>query len=165
MTVAITPMRAYHLREVHAIDVKVYPRPWSIAMFRQELDLADSRYYVVAVEDGYVRGHAGIMYIGPEGHVTTVAVDPDEQGRGVATRLMVELCRHGIRRRVEALTLEVRVKNERAIGLYRRFGFAPAGIRKNYYSETNEDALVMWAHDVQQPAYAQRLASIEEGLN
>ncbi len=158
-------MRSYHLRAVHTIDCAVYPRPWSVAMFRQELDLTDSRYYVVAVEAGVVRGHAGVMYVGSEGHVTTVAVDPAMQSQGVATRLMIDLCRHGIRRRADALTLEVRVKNERAIALYRRFGFAPAGIRKNYYSETNEDALVMWAHDIQQPAYVQRLASIEEGLN
>jgi [ribosomal protein S18]-alanine N-acetyltransferase len=158
----IVPMRNWHLRDVHAIDVKVYPRPWSLALLRQEITMLDSRYYVVAELDGKVVGHAGMMRVGDEGHITTVAVDPAYQSQGVATRLMLALCRHARERRLPALTLEVRVSNERAAGLYRRFGFAPAGVRKNYYSETNEDAVIMWAHDVDQPAYSARLAAIDE---
>ena len=62
------------------------------------------------------------------------------------------------------MTLEVRVGNNPAIELYRRFGYAPAGIRRNYYSEEGEDALIMWAHDVDQPAHADRLLGIERSL-
>ncbi len=62
------------------------------------------------------------------------------------------------------LTLEVRVGNEAAQVLYRRFGFYPAGVRKNYYAETNEDALVMWADDIATPEYRQRLAQIETAM-
>jgi [ribosomal protein S18]-alanine N-acetyltransferase len=161
----ISPMRNWHLRDVHSIDTKVYPRPWSLALWRQEIAMLDTRHYIVAENGGLVVGHAGIMYVANEGHVTTVAVDPPFQGRGVATRLMSSLCHHARNRPTAALTLEVRVSNERAIALYRRFGFAPAGVRKNYYAETNEDALIMWAHDIDQPAFAARLLSIEEDVD
>jgi ribosomal-protein-alanine N-acetyltransferase len=160
----IAPMRNWHLRDVHTIDTKVYPKPWSLALWRQEIALLDTRHYVVAESGGLVVGHAGIMYVAKEGHVTTVAVDPQWQGRKVATRLMSALCRHALDRKTSALTLEVRVGNERAIALYRRFGFAPAGVRKNYYSETNEDALIMWAHDIDQPAFDARLLAIDEDV-
>jgi ribosomal-protein-alanine N-acetyltransferase len=62
------------------------------------------------------------------------------------------------------LTLEVRVGNEPAIALYRRFGMAPVGVRRNYYPETGEDALVMWVRDIDSPTYDQRLAAIEASL-
>jgi ribosomal-protein-alanine N-acetyltransferase len=161
-TFSIAPMRNWHLREVHSIDTMVYPRPWSLALWRQEIAMLDTRHYLVAESGGAVVGHAGIMYVANEGHVTTVAVDPHWQGRRVATRLMSALCHHARDRGTSALTLEVRVSNERAIALYRRFGFAPTGVRKNYYSETNEDALIMWAHDIKQPAFAARLQAIDE---
>ena len=69
-----------------------------------------------------------------------------------------------VARGAKNLTLEVRVGNEPAQQLYRAFGFAPAGVRKGYYAESNEDALIMWANDVDAPAYAQRLASLEAAL-
>jgi ribosomal-protein-alanine N-acetyltransferase len=162
--VAVAPMRRWHLPEVHAIDVLVYPRPWSPSLWRHELTLGDSRFYVVADVAGSVVGHAGLMHVADEGHVTTVAVHPTWHGRQVATRLVLELCRHARRTATPALTLEVRVGNERAVSLYRRFGFAPAGVRKNYYAETNEDALVMWAHDVGSDGYGQRLDAIAAAL-
>jgi ribosomal-protein-alanine N-acetyltransferase len=164
-TVTIAPMRHWHLRDVHSIDAKVYPRPWSLALWRQEIAMLDTRHYIVAEDGGSVVGHAGIMYVMNEGHVTTVAVDPRWQGRRIATRLMLALCHDARARKTSALTLEVRVSNERAIALYRRFGFAPAGVRKNYYSEINEDALIMWAHDIDQPAFVARLRSIDEDID
>ena len=83
-TITIAPMRHWHLRDVHSIDAKVYPRPWSLALWRQEIAMLDTRYYIVAESDGNVVGHAGIMYVLNEGHVTTVAVDPPA---GVLRRL------------------------------------------------------------------------------
>jgi len=126
--------------------------------------MLDTRHCIVAEDNGAVVGHAGIMYVMNEGHVTTVAVDPLWQGRRIATRLMSALCHHARTRKTSALTLEVRVSNERAISLYRRFGFAPAGVRKNYYAEINEDALVMWAHDIDQPAFVARLRGIDDDI-
>ena len=99
-----------------------------------------------------------------DAHVTTIAVDPDWHRRGIGMRLMLNMARASLDRGARNMTLEVRVANTGAQALYHRFGFAPAGIRKNYYSETNEDALVMWATDIDTPAYGQRLAGIEREL-
>lgn len=163
--VQVVAMERSHLREVHRIDALVYPKPWSLSLFRQELAMTGSRVYLVAGCGEQQVGHAGMMIVGAEAHVTTVAVDPAWQRRGVATRLLVALHRRAVERGVGAMTLEVRVGNEPAIELYRRFGYAPAGIRRNYYSEEGEDALIMWAHDVDQPAHADRLRGIERSLD
>jgi [ribosomal protein S18]-alanine N-acetyltransferase len=160
----IVPMQHGHLRDVHQIDERVYPRPWSLAVLRQELSMPDSRLYFVARRKQTVAGHAGMMLVAGEGHVTTVAVDPAWQGQGVGSRLMLALHRSAIARGVTAMTLEVRVGNDAALALYRRFGYAPAGVRKNYYSDEGQDGLIMWAHDVHLPDHAARLAGIEQGL-
>jgi ribosomal-protein-alanine N-acetyltransferase len=96
-----------------------------------------------------------------EAHVTTVAVDPARHREKIGTRLMLQLAREAIARGAVALTLEVRMSNKAAQDMYRRFGFGPVGVRKNYYQEVNEDALVMWAHEIDQPAYSELLDSIE----
>ena len=158
--VQISAMERYHLGEVQRVDALVYVRPWSISMLRQELDKRESRHYVVARIDNTHVGHAGIMVIAGEGHITTVAVDPAWQRHGVGALLMVQLHQYAIDRQLESLTLEVRVSNAAAIGLYRRFGYAPAGVRKNYYSDEGEDGLIMWAHDIHMPAHRARLDTI-----
>lgn len=158
--VQISAMERYHLGEVQRVDQLVYLRPWSIAMLRQELDKRESRHYIVArVDDTHV-GHAGIMVIAGEGHVTTVAVDPTWQRHGIGALLMLRLHEYAIDRGLESLTLEVRVTNTVAITLYRRFGYAPAGVRKNYYSDEGEDGLIMWAHDIHLPGHKERLDAI-----
>lgn len=158
--VVVTPMRRRHLRGVLRIEGKVYPRPWSPSLFAGELALTDSRIYVVARIDAAVVGYAGLMVVAEDGHITTIAVDPASQRRGIATRMLLQLVDRGMVRGVEQLTLEVRHSNRQAQELYRTFGFAPAGIRRGYYADNREDALVMWAHDVQSEEYVERLAGI-----
>jgi ribosomal-protein-alanine N-acetyltransferase len=164
LVVHIGPMRRRHLRSVLRIESQVYPRPWSLSLFMSELALRGSRAYYVARVDGAVVGYTGLMITVDDGHITTLAVDPAWQRRSIGSRLLLTLAREAIRRGVTGLTLEVRIRNRAAQELYRQFGFHPAGIRKNYYVETNEDALVMWADDVTSPEYARRLAKIEAGL-
>jgi ribosomal-protein-alanine N-acetyltransferase len=164
LIVAITPMRRRHLRGVLRIEQQVYPRPWSIGLFMSELGYRGSRTYLVARVGTSVVGYAGLMMAGDDAHVTTIAVDPAWHRHKIGTRLLLELARSALARDARNLTLEVRARNEAAQGLYRAFGFAPAGIRKNYYVETNEDALVMWAIDVDTPAYRARLDRIERAL-
>jgi ribosomal-protein-alanine N-acetyltransferase len=161
VAITLAPMRRRHLRAVLATERKVYPKPWTMALFLGELARPESRSYVIARSGAVVVGHAGVLYIADEGHVTTIAVDPDWQRRQVATRLMLFQLRHSAARGAHALTLEVRVSNTGAQELYRRFGFAPAGVRKAYYPDNDEDALIMWAHDIDSPAMAERLAAIE----
>jgi ribosomal-protein-alanine N-acetyltransferase len=162
--VVISPMRRRHLPAVLRIEKQVYPRPWTMGLYLGELALPMSRLYVVARRRGRVVGYAGFMLTLDECHVTTVAVDPQSQGGKIGTRLMLVLTSQAIARGATSLTLEVRMSNKPAQELYRKFGFAPAGVRKGYYAEVNEDALVMWAHDIDGPAYGERLAAIEATL-
>ena len=101
-----------------------------------------------------VVGYAGLMLTGDDAHVTTIAVDPAWHRHKIGTRLLLNLAREARGPGRRHLTLEVRVCNSGAQAMYRRFGFEPAGVRKNYYAETNEDALVMWADDIDSADYA-----------
>ena len=165
LDVRIEPMRSRHLRVVRQIDDKVYPKPWSLALYQQELARGSSRVYRVARIGSTIVGYGGLMIIAGDGHITSVAVDPEWQGRDIATRLVLALARGAVLGECEALTLEVRVSNGRAQELYRRFGFAPVGVRKGYYADINEDAIVMWATDVAQSDYLARLRDIEASID
>ena len=161
LEVRITPMRRRHLRSVIRIEQQVYPRPWTFGLFLSEIGQRASRLYVVARVGGEVVGYAGLFRAVDDGHITTVAVDPAWHRHGIATRMLLALARGAIDRGCVNLTLEVRMSNSGAQALYQRFGFVPAGVRKGYYPETGEDALVMWANDIDAPPYAARLAAIE----
>lgn len=164
LEVRISPMRRRHLRSVLRIEAQVYPRPWTFGLFLSEIGQRATRLYVVARVGGEVVGYAGIFKTVDDGHITTVAVDPAWHRHGIATRMLLALARGAIQRGCVNLTLEVRMSNSGAQALYQRFGFLPAGVRKGYYPETGEDALVMWANDVNTPAYAARLAAIERAV-
>src|ERR687891_2234934 len=145
----ITPMRRRHLRGVMTIERQVYPRPWSPNLFVSEMTAGHGRAYLVALEGRQVVGYAGLISYGEEAHVTTIAVDPERQRMKIGTRLMYELIGEAQRMGSHAMSLEVRVTNWGAQRMYARFGFRPVGVRKGYYQETNEDALVMWTEDIQ----------------
>lgn len=166
--VRVRPMRRRHLRRVLAIERRVYPKPWSPGVFESELARTDDRRYVVAVgrdrgpgrllpSPRRVFGYAGVLVRVGEAHVTTVAVDPAHHRRKVATHLLIALMNAARELGAEAATLEARVANRGAHRLYAGFGFTQVGVRPGYYTETNEDALIMWAQDLQSPAYARLL--------
>ncbi|MFP5488799.1 MAG: ribosomal protein S18-alanine N-acetyltransferase [Acidimicrobiia bacterium] len=161
----IEPMRKRHLRQVLSIESVAYPKPWSRAVFESELaQVRDgSRSYVVARRGRDVVGYAGLWFVpdpdGDQAHVTNIVVAPEQRRRGIARRLMLHLADEAIRVGCVAWTLEVRASSVGAQELYRRFGFAPAGVRKNYYENT-EDAIVMWCHDIDGAEYAARLAGL-----
>jgi len=162
--VRIEPMRRRHLRGVVRIEQQTNHRPWSMGLFATELEMPTSRRYVVAVDGPVVVGYGGIMWTLPEAHITNVAVDPIHHRRGIATAMMLSLAGAAIEVGVTEMTLEVRASNHGAQELYRRFGFAPGGIRPNYYSHIGEDALIMWAHDMDSEPYRERLDSIESAM-
>jgi ribosomal-protein-alanine N-acetyltransferase len=164
LTVQILAMRRRHLRSVLRIEEQVYPRPWSHSLFLSELALRGTRSYFVARVGREVAGYGGLLLSGEDGHITTIAVDPRWQRHGIGTRLMLALAREAVRRDARHLTLEVRLSNRGAQLLYQRFGFVPVGVRKNYYQETNEDALVMWVHEIDAPEHQARLDGIERDL-
>ena len=153
-------MRRRHLRAVLRIEAQVYPRPWSLSLFMSELALRSTRAYYVARIDNAVVGYAGLMLGVEEAHVTTIAVDPEYHRRKIGTRILFELVQEAIRMGARAVSLEVRVSNWGAQRLYSQFGFRPVGIRKNYYQETGEDAVVMWADNVRSRDYFEQLDRI-----
>ena len=171
----VCPMERRHLREVRRIDKLVYPRPWSLSIYLDELARRGERVYRVACQSGEagrpasVMGYGGFMIVAGEGHITSVAVHPAYQGRRVGVRLMLEL--HRAARNIDelqALTLEVRASNAAAQRLYRWFGYAPVGTRRNYYRDgrggKREDALVMWCHDIDGASHGERLDGIAEAF-
>jgi ribosomal-protein-alanine N-acetyltransferase len=162
--VRIVPMRRRHLRGVVRIETQVYPRPWTHSLFVSELALRSSRAYVVAKVGRDVVGYAGLMMSLTDGHVTTIAVDPAWHRRGVGMRLLLTLAREAIDRGALAMTLEVRLSNRGAQEMYKRLGFTAVGVRKGYYADTGEDALVMWAYGVSEPPYLRLLQRIENGI-
>ena len=160
--VDLVPMRRRHVRQVMRIEALVYPRPWSSALFLQEIARRNDRVYLVARLDGEVIGYAGLMTSGLEAHITTIAVDPEHQRSGIGMRLMVALMDAAIEHGGRTVTLEVRKSNHGAQAMYQRFGFQPVGIRRGYYVETGEDAIVMWVDNIDGAEYAEHLDELRE---
>lgn len=163
--IEIVAMRRRHVRAVSAIENRIFPRPWSPALYYSELTMPSTRLYYVALLSGEVVGYVGCMLIVGEGHITTIGVAPEYQRRKIGLMLLHRVTLDAIARGATSMTLEVRVANLGAQALYRSFGYAPAGIRKNYYAEVNEDGLVMWAQDVDSPDYAARLERLAASLD
>ncbi|HSL15936.1 MAG TPA: ribosomal protein S18-alanine N-acetyltransferase [Actinomycetota bacterium] len=157
-------MRRRHLRGVMGIERQVYPRPWSPNLFLSEMAESQNRCYLVARIDREVVGYAGMICYGEEAHVTNVAVDPMHQRHKIGSRLLHDLLRQAVEMGAEAMSLEVRVTNWGAQRLYGRFGFRPVGIRKNYYQEINEDALIMWVDGIGSRDYDRRLRELMQQL-
>ncbi len=130
--------------------------PWTEGIFRDEL-AADNRIYLAAEADGLV-GFAGVLVVGDEAHVTNLLVSPEARGRGIGLRLMAGLVEAAIDAGACHLTLEVRSTNEAARRLYARLGLAPVGIRKGYYGD--DDALILWAHDIDSAAFREKLEQL-----
>lgn len=156
--VALRSMLPGDIETAHALEQRVYPQAWSRQVFVDELE-QPNRHYVVGEVGGVFVGYGGVMVVGDEAHITTVVVDPEYRQARVGTRLMLTLIDRALESGAHALTLEVRMSNEAAQALYRRFGMAPVGVRKQYYR--NEDALIMWVHDIDSDAYADRLETIK----
>lgn len=153
----IRPMEHTDLDRVLGLERAIYPEPWSEGIFRDELALP-GRAYLVAEADGMVVAFAGLMLVEEDGHITTVTVDPDWRRRRLATQLIMALVELALVGGARHLTLEVRASNRSAQRLYSRFGLAPVGMRKGYYGD--EDALIMWATDIDRPPYRARLEAI-----
>lgn len=160
--VELTRMRRRHLRKVLSIEGRVYPRPWSASLFLSELAQRGTRSYIVARHSGEVVGYAGMMFTGFEAHVTNIAVDPALHGQKIGTRLLLNLITEAIARGAQRISLEVRVSNGAAQRMYEKFGFESAGVRKGYYIETNEDALVMVIEDLTSTICRLRLQSLRD---
>jgi ribosomal-protein-alanine N-acetyltransferase len=148
--------------EVATLEAAVYPEPWSPRVFFDELSRTNRSYLVMEDDTGAIAGYGGLLVVEEDAHITTLAVAPPMRGRGLGSRLMLALVERALSVGARHLTLEVRVSNKPAQLLYERFGFSPVGKRKNYYLD--EDALVMWATDIDAPGYAERIEGIRQLL-
>ncbi|RNL55363.1 ribosomal protein S18-alanine N-acetyltransferase [Arthrobacter oryzae] len=136
-------MEAGDIPVVHALELRLFPvDAWPLQMFHDELAQTETRRYLVAELHGQIVGYAGLMCIEPVSDVQTMAVVPEQEGRGIGSALLTELIAESRRRRAEDVLLEVRADNPRAQQLYRRFGFEQIHIRPRYYRD-GVDALIM----------------------
>jgi ribosomal-protein-alanine N-acetyltransferase len=149
---SVREMETGDLEAVLAIEVRVFPSPWTGEIFSAELEQPESIYLVVEEPGGTV-GYAGARMFGQEVHITNMAVAPERRGRGLAAALMLECVRRGIEQGGRYLTLEVRQGNAGALEFYRKFGFAELGLRRGYYHETGEDAVIMATGDLHADSY------------
>jgi ribosomal-protein-alanine N-acetyltransferase len=143
VAVEIRTLETSDLTAIETIEQRAYPTPWSRSMFASELAKPTS-ICLGAFEGDELLGYVINSRYVDAWHVMNVAVDPDRRRRGVATSLLerlFELTRDDERR---GYTLEVRFSNEDAIRLYEKLGFEPRGIRRGYYTDNKEDALIMW---------------------
>ena len=146
MTAVAVRVRELELRDlsaIEAIEKRAYPTPWSRSMFASELAKPTSICLGAFEVDELVGYVINSRYV-DAWHIMNVAVAPERQRRGIATALLdrlFDLTRHDERR---GFTLEVRVSNEGAIRLYENLGFEARGVRRGYYTDNREDALIMW---------------------
>ena len=139
------------LTAIEEIERRSYPTPWSRSMFAGELAKPSSicmGAFEADVEDGALVGYLIVSRYVDAWHVMNVAVDPDHRGRGVATMLLERLFDLTADDARRGYTLEVRVSNGKAIDLYERLGFRSRGIRRAYYTDNREDALIMWKDSI-----------------
>lgn len=136
-------MRPEDVPFISRLEEETFSMPWSAASFLQMIEREDNEYFV-AEEDGHLLGGCGLLLIAGEGNITNVAVVPEARRRGVASGLLTYLMAEGDRAGLTAYTLEVRVSNAAAIGLYEKLGFVSEGIRPNFYEKPTEDAVIMW---------------------
>ena len=150
-TIELRALALSDLRAIEEIERRSYPTPWSRSMFAGELAKPSSiclGAFDLDGDSGKLVGYLIVSRYVDAWHVMNVAVDPAHRGRGLATMLLerlFELTADDVRR---GYTLEVRVSNSTAIGLYERLGFQARGIRRGYYTDNREDALIMWKDPV-----------------
>ena len=130
------------LDKVAAMEKEIFSMPWSKESFQDSL-LQNYSYFFVAEEEEVI-GYCGVHNFGGDGEITNVAVDKNARHKGIATRLLQYAMEETKKIGVEAFTLEVRISNRNAIGLYEKLGFENKGIRKNFYENPVEDAMIMW---------------------
>lgn len=137
------------------LDAICFSSPWSRASFEAELTTNRLAWYLVAEEaHGGIIGYAGLWAIEDEGHITNVAVHPDYRRKHLGSILVGMLIEQTKNAGLKRFTLEVRVSNQAAIDLYEKFGFVSAGVRKGYYEDNNEDAMIMWMEAEEDPIHS-----------
>ena len=146
LTIKFRLMEVKDIDQVVKIEEKSFTTPWSAEAFQNELTNNQFSTYIVMEEGENIIGYCGTWIVIDEAHVTNIALLPDYRGKGLGELLLRNVMDVLRKLGAASMTLEVRVSNHIAQSLYQKLGFKPGGIRKNYYSDNNEDALVMWVN-------------------
>jgi ribosomal-protein-alanine N-acetyltransferase len=160
----IEPMRLPDLDAVREIELRSFSTPWPAHAYPAEIETNRLAHYRVARLDGRIVAFAGIWLMLDEAHVTTFAVHPDFRRRSIGERLLLAMLDVAIANGAREATLEVRLSNMAARKLYEKYGFRPVGLRPRYYSDDNEDALIMTTEPLGDPGMQARLARLRVDL-
>ncbi|WP_102260890.1 ribosomal protein S18-alanine N-acetyltransferase [Mesobacillus jeotgali] len=145
-TITFRNMTVDDLDQVMEVEVNSFTIPWSREAFFDELTKNQFARYLIVEVDQKVVGYCGVWIIIDEAHITNIALLPEYRGLKLGEALMAKVMELAREMGALRVTLEVRVSNERAQNLYRKFGFEEGAIRKQYYTDNMEDALVMWVN-------------------
>jgi len=163
--VAVDSMQLADIPRVLEIERQSFPTPWPHDAYTHELKENRLAAYLVARVAREIVGYAGMWIIMDEAHITTIAVDPPHRGQRIGERLLVGLIEAALQRRARWMTLEVRKSNATAQALYKKYGFREIGVRKGYYSDNREDAIVMWTGNLWEPEFQDRVKSLRARLD
>ena len=145
----IEKMSVDDIEQVIQIEEEAYgDHHWSKSAFYDEMSNNLAKYYVAKTATGELVGYAGTWHIIDEGHITTIAVKNNYKRNHIGEAIIIKILEDCYKEGIKYLTLEVRVSNAPAIGLYTKYGFNSLGTRKGYYQNNNEDALIMWTENI-----------------
>lgn len=160
----IAPMRQEDIPVVIDIESVSFSTSWPANAFANEISENKLAHYYVGRIDGKIVAYGGIWVILEDSHITTIAVHPDHRGRGLGEQMLVHLLDEAMARGASWITLEVRESNDVAQRLYRKYGFTNVSVRRAYYSDNNENAVVMWAGNLRGQLYRNRLQGLRAAL-
>lgn len=140
MSIVYRRMTLEDVPQVHEIELKTFHTPWSYQSFVDEMTTNKCARYIVAEENGRILAYAGAWLIFEEGHITNIAVEASQRGRGIGAGVTRALLQYAANMGVQYMTLEVRRSNVIAQSLYKKAGFIEVGVRKRYYEDNGEDA-------------------------
>jgi ribosomal-protein-alanine N-acetyltransferase len=165
LRLVIEPMRLDDVPAIQAIEEASFTTPWPPDAYRSELQTNRMAHYLVARAGDAVAAYGGMWLMVDEAHITTFAVHPAWRRQGIGERLLLAFLDIAIERRAHEATLEVRLSNLAARRLYEKYGFRPVGLRPRYYSDDNEDALIMTTEPLAEPRMRERIARLREALD
>lgn len=143
-TLRFRSMNVEDIPVICEIEHEAFPTPWTEGAFHNELTVNKFAQYIVLEFEGEIVGYGGMWLIMDEAHITNIAIREKYRGRKFGERLVREMQRKAIFYGIQRMTLEVRPSNWIAQRLYEKMGFYSVGVRRRYYTDNNEDALIMW---------------------
>lgn len=148
--IVLREMTLPDIEQVYAIECSCFTQPWSVESLIGELTRNnDIAYYVVAEHEGAIVGYAGCWIMFDEAHMTNIAVIPEYRRLGIARGMILKMMTEAVSRGASSMTLEVREFNFKAQNLYASLDFTKAGVRRRYYSDTGENAFILWNNEIE----------------